>query len=117
MSIFLPSERTAKWVNPRSMPVSTSTGGSGVLSTWTTNDTKYRPAASKITVTDDGSQGSTRDQRTGTSPTFGSRSLPLGSTVNRELRVNRTACRVSLRDRNRGGATRQPFRFPDTELK
>ena len=31
--------------------------------------------------------------------------------------MNRTACRVSLRDRNLGGATRRPFRFPVIELK
>ena len=40
---------------------------------------KYRPAASLITVTDDGSDGSGRDHRTGTSPIFGSRSFPLAA--------------------------------------
>ncbi len=83
----------------------------------TTNDAKYRPAASLTTVTELGSDGRCRDQRTGTSPTFGNRSRPLGSTLNRALAVNRMACRLSLRDRNRGGATLRPFRLPVTELK
>ena len=39
---------------------------------------RYRPAASLITVTVDGSDGSARDQRTGTSPIFGRRSFPPG---------------------------------------
>ena len=59
----------------------------------TTKVAKYRPAASLITVTLDGSDGTGRDQRTGTSPIFGNRSLPLASTRNRALAVNRTACR------------------------
>lgn len=52
-----------------------------------------------------------RDQRTATSPTFGSRSFPFSSTANRLFFVNRTDCRASLRDRNRGGPTFGPFRF------
>ena len=70
-----------------------------------------------MTVTLDGSDGSGRDHRTGTSPIFGSRSLPLGSTLNRALAVNRIACRWSLRDRNRGLATFGPFRCPLREAK
>jgi hypothetical protein len=70
-----------------------------------------------ITVTLDGSDGSDRDHRTGTSPIFGSRSFPLGSTLNRALAVNRIACRWSLRDRNRGGLTFGPLRWPDAEAK
>jgi hypothetical protein len=54
---------------------------------------------------------------TSTSPIFGSLSFPLSSTRNRALLVNRTACRESLRDRNRGSAIFGPFRFPVTELK
>jgi hypothetical protein len=54
---------------------------------------KYLPAESLITVTDDGSDGNGRDHRTGTSPIFGSLSVPLGSTRNRVLAVNRMACR------------------------
>ncbi len=68
-------------------------------------------------MTDDGSDGRSRDQRTGTSPIFGSRSLPSGSTLNRAFAVNRTDWRRSLRDRNRGGAIRGPFRLPVTEAK
>jgi len=70
-----------------------------------------------MTVTDDGSDGSIRDQRTARSPIFGSRRRPLSSTVNRELRVKRMACRLSLRDRNLGGATMRPVRLPVIEAK
>jgi len=70
-----------------------------------------------MTVTLDGWPGSGRDHRTGTSPIFGSRSRPPGSTVNRALAVNRIACRRSLRDRNRGGPTRGPFRSLFNEAK
>ena len=69
-----------------------------------------RPAASRTTVTLDGSAGSSRDQRTSTSPILGSRKWPLPVTLNRALAVNRIACRESFRDRNRGGATLGPFR-------
>ena len=55
-----------------------------------------------MTVTRDGSGGSGRDQRAGTSPILGRRSFPLVSTLNRALAVNRMACRRSLRDRDRG---------------
>ena len=78
LSTFRPSDSTAKWVRPRSMPTSRSPGGSGWSGTSTTNEAKYRPAASLVTVTDDGSAGRSRDQRTGTSPILGSRSRPLG---------------------------------------
>ena len=83
----------------------------------TTNDAKYRPAASLITVTLDGSHGSGRDHRTATSPIFGSRSRPFGNTLNPALAVNRTACRRSLRDRNRGSPTRPDLRSPLSEAK
>ncbi|RAN94021.1 hypothetical protein LAH08_05856 [Micromonospora noduli] len=83
----------------------------------TTNDAKYRPAASRITVTDVGMAGSVRDQRTCTSPIFGSLSRPLSKTLNRALAVNRMACRLSLRDRNRGAPTVRPLRLPETEVK
>jgi hypothetical protein len=56
-------------------------------------------------VTDVGAAGRARDQRTSTSPIFGSRSRPSPSTRNRELAVNRTDCLRSFLDRNRGGAT------------
>jgi hypothetical protein len=51
------------------------------------------------------------------SPIFGSRSLPPGVTEKRALRVNRIACRVSLRDRNRGGDILGPLRVPLREAK
>ena len=75
----------------------------------TTNEAKYRPAASRITVTLDGGRRQVRDQRTSTSPIFGSRSRPLGRTLNRAFAVNRIACRRSLRDRNRGGCDPAAF--------
>jgi hypothetical protein len=114
-AILVPSSSTAKYPRPRSIPHSLPVPGSGRGATSTTNDAKYRPAASRITVTLDGSAGRARDQRTATSPIFGSRSFPLPSTANRLFLVNRTDCRESLRDRNRGGATRGPFRFPAVE--
>jgi hypothetical protein len=43
----------------------------------------------------DGSGGSGRGQRTGTSPILGRRSFPLVSALNRALAVNRMACRRS----------------------
>lgn len=63
----------------------------GVVST--TNEAKYRPAASLVTVTEGGLDGSGRDHRTDTSPTFGSRNFPLPSARNWALAVNRIACR------------------------
>src|SRR5829696_4992973 len=115
--VFVPSDSTAKWVSPRSMPTSDSTRGKGSSTVCTTNDAKYRPAASLITVTLDGAQGSARDQRTSTSPIFGNRSRPFPSTLNRALAVKRIACRLSLRDRNRGAATLRPLRLPVIEAK
>jgi hypothetical protein len=61
--------------------------------------------------------GSLRDQRTVTSPIFGSRSLPPGVMAKRALRVNRIACRLSLRERNRGGPTFGPLRLPSRAAK
>ena len=87
------------------MPITGSTAGSVAGSVSTTKLAKYRPAESLITVTLDGPDGSGRDHRTGTSPIFGSRSFPFGRTLNRELAVNRIACRVSLRDLNLGRPT------------
>jgi hypothetical protein len=68
-------------------------------------------------VTDDGTDGRSCDQRTATSPTFGSLSLPFPSTRNRLLAVNLIACRESFRDRNRGGEAFGPFLFPLSESK
>jgi hypothetical protein len=49
-----PSDRTAKWVSPRSMPASRPAPGNGSSPVSTTKLAKYRPAASMITVTLDG---------------------------------------------------------------
>ncbi|MDV6283562.1 hypothetical protein [Rhodococcus jostii] len=80
----------------------------------TTNDAKYRPAASLMIVTEDGSEGRSRDQATSNSPTFATYSFPFGRIEN-PLRVSRIACRLSRRDRNRGAPTLRPFRFPESE--
>src|SRR5690606_40696432 len=93
------------------MPTSAAVCGSGSAAASTTNEAKYRPAASLTTVTLDGSDGRRRDHFTGTSPIFGRRSLPPAVIAKRALRVKRIACRLSLRDRKRGGATFGPFRF------
>jgi hypothetical protein len=116
-AIFRPSDKTAKCDSPRSMPTVEPAEGRAAAVVSMTKLAKYRPAESMITVTLDGSDGKGRDQRTGTSPIFGSRSFPLGSTLNRALAVNRTACRWFLRDRNRGLATFGPLRFPLSEAK
>ncbi|GGO15928.1 hypothetical protein GCM10011574_37900 [Microbispora bryophytorum] len=70
-----------------------------------------------MTVTLEGSDGRSRDQRTGTSPIFGRRSFPPAVMEKRALRVKRTACRLSLLDRNRGGAIFGPLRLPEIEAK
>ncbi|QYC45358.1 hypothetical protein Nocox_39040 [Nonomuraea coxensis DSM 45129] len=70
-----------------------------------------------MTVTLEGSAGSSRDHRTGTSPIFGRRSFPPAVTVKRAFLVNRIACRLSLRERYRGGATSGPLRLPVIEAK
>ena len=75
------------------MPTTGSVSGSAHGAACTTKLAKYRPAESRITVTLDGPDGNARDQRTGTSPIFGSRNFPLARTLNRALAVNRTACR------------------------
>ena len=64
-------------------------------------------------MTLDGWDGSGRDHRTLTSPTFAMYTRPPCSA--KPLRVNRTDCRLSLRDRNRGWPTLRPFRLPDIE--
>src|SRR5262249_34885369 len=84
LSITVPCERTANQARPRSIPTSVSASGnrsrSSVGSVTTTKDAKYRPDASRITVTDDGTEGNSRDQATATSPILGSRNLPSDST-------------------------------------
>src|SRR4051794_18223614 len=99
------------------MPTSgaASVRGSGVVSM--TNEAKYRPAASLITVTDDGFDGNVRDQVTGMSPIFGNRSFPPGVMFQRAFAVNRIACRRSRRVLNRGTPIFRPARSPLIESK
>ena len=66
-------------------------------------------------MTLDGSEDSSRDQRTATSPIPGSRGRPASVTRNRAALVNRIDCFRSLRDRNRGAPSLRPFRLPDRE--
>src|SRR5690606_26184190 len=103
-SMILPLDNTANVVSPKSIPTSEPVGGSASSVVATTNDAKYRPAASLMIVTLDGTDGSSRDQRTASSPTFATYSFRLSRTL-KPLRVSRIACRLSLRDRNRGAPT------------
>ena len=73
-----PSRRSGRGRGLSRTPRPVAGSGRGVTST--TNEAKNRPAASLITVTEVGTAGRARDQRTCTSPIFGSRSLPLPST-------------------------------------
>src|SRR5690606_38912608 len=111
-----PSDRTAKCVRPKSMPTSAADSGNGSTETSTTKLAKYRPAASLITVTEDGADGSWRDQRILISPILATYRRPFGRIEN-PLRVNRIDCRLSLRDLNFGGPTGDPLRLPVTEEK
>lgn len=121
--ITVPSDSTANDVRPRSIPASASLAGTGnrevssAETVSTTNEAKYRPAGSRITVTLAGAEGRSRDQRTSKSPIFGRRSRPLGRILNRAFAVNRIACLRSLRDLNRGRWTLGPLRLPVTEAK
>src|SRR4051812_31242577 len=62
--IFVPSERTAKCVSPRSIPTVASVSARGCRSVFTTKQAKYLPAGSFTTVTLDGAAGSFRDHLT-----------------------------------------------------
>ena len=116
-----PSDRTANAVKPRSIPTSEPAAGnrsaSAAGSACTTKLAKYRPAASLMIATLDGADGKLLDQRTSTSPTFGSRNFPLGSTANWAFVVNRADCRRSLRDFGRGRPIFGPLRAPDRDSK
>ena len=112
--MVLPFDRTANVVNPKSIPTSWSMTGSGSVSASITNEAKYRPAVSLTSVTEDGDDGSSRDQRTFRSPIFAAYRRPFGFRLN-PLRVSRITCRLSLRDRNRGAPTLRPLRLPDIE--
>ena len=113
----VPSDRTANDVRPKSIPTSALVSGAGNRAAsaagpvCTTNEAKYRPAASLMAVTLAGAEGRSRDQRTSMSPIFGRRSRPLARILNRALAVNRTACRLSFRVLNRGGPALGPFRL------
>ncbi|WP_371653141.1 MULTISPECIES: hypothetical protein [unclassified Streptomyces] len=60
------------------------------------NEQKYRPEASLMTVTVDGTHGSRRDQRTFTGPILGRFSFPSSVIDHRAFAVNRTACRLPV---------------------
>src|SRR5690606_7959453 len=98
------------------MPTSVSVSGNGSPGTSTTKLAKYRPDASLITVTEDGSDGSWRDQRILISPILLTYRRPFDWIENLP-RVNRIDCRLSLRDLNFGGPTGGPLRLPVTEAK
>src|SRR5690606_32823937 len=68
LSIFRPSDSTAKCDRPRSIPTSPVVSGNDSAAASTTNEAKYRPAASLITVTLEGSDGRRRVHFTFTSP-------------------------------------------------
>jgi hypothetical protein len=102
---------------PNSAPEPGNRAASVAVSVSTTKEAKNLPAASLITVTLDGSDGSGRDQRTETSPMPGKRSFRPTVISNRALRVNRIACLRSFRDRNWGAPTFGPFRFPAVEAR
>jgi len=110
--MICPSEVTARRLNPTSMPVSRPQAGSGVVSRSTTNEAKYRPSGSRITVTLDGSLGRLRDQRTLISPTFAAYNR--GPRRENPLRVSRIDCRPCLR-RGLGCPILRPFRLLDNE--
>ncbi|OIK04530.1 hypothetical protein BIV23_17415 [Streptomyces monashensis] len=120
-SITRPSERTAKCVRPRSMPTVWSVSGmraaSAAGSVSMTKEAKYRPAASLITVTEEGMVGKVRDHLTRTAPIFGRFSRLLSVIDQRALAVNRIDCRLSLRDLNRGAPLVAPLRSPLREWK
>lgn len=61
----------------------------------TTKPAQYRPPASLITVTVDGTDGGARDQRTRTGPIFGRFSFPCGVIDHLAFVVNRTHWRLS----------------------
>ncbi len=112
LSAFVPSERTAKCPSPRSMPTSgIDCGSSSPGPVSTTKLAKYRPALSLTTVTVDGVEGRDRDHLTFRSPIFGRRSFRPGVIDQRAFAVNRTDCRVSLRDLYRGAPIRGRLPF------
>lgn len=95
---------------------SASSSVSGLSLTSTTKEAKYLPDESFVMVTDDGSKGSFRDQRTSTSPIFGSRNFPPTVMDQRAFLVNRIACREVFFFIV-GGPTFDPLRVPFFEAK
>lgn len=77
LSIFSPSDVMAKCVNPRSIPTLPFETGKGWISSSTRTETKYRPAASLLTVTVEGLPVNSRLQHMfNGSACFASFSLP-----------------------------------------
>ena len=115
-AILVPSSSTAKWVRPRSIPHSASVSGSG-LSASLDDERREVPARRvRITVTErvGGQAAGPADLDIAD---LRQAQPPVAQHPNRELAVNLTDCLRSLRDRNRGGATFGPFRFPFTDAK
>ncbi|WP_406164041.1 hypothetical protein OG806_49175 [Streptomyces sp. NBC_00882] len=83
----------------------------------TTKPAKYQPAASLITVTEDGTVSRVRDYVTRTSPIFGRSSRPRGAIDQRAWAANRIDCRASLQDLKRGGPGVGLLRSPLQEAK
>lgn len=77
---------------------------------------QYLLAAFLVTVTDVGTAGNCRDQRTRRSPTLATYSLPL-SRREKPLAVSRIDCSLSRFDLKRGGVTFGPLRLPVCEEK
>lgn len=113
---FVPSERTAKYVRPRSIPAVAPVTAGMAGSVSTRNEAKNLPAASIVTVTLDGTEGRRRDHLTPTSPIFARFSRPFSRGGN-PFFEKRMDCRLSRFDRARGGAILGPFRFPVAEAK
>jgi len=103
LSIGVPNCSAAKSVRPRSSAVSASLpsvlawAGSVASPASATEEAKWRPARSRMTVADDGGDGRSRDERTATSPMRARRSRP-SSRMLKRLVVRRIAWRRSLRE-------------------
>jgi hypothetical protein len=103
LAIFSPVERVTRDVMPASMPTAESASACGSIVSSTRIDTNQRPAASRDTVTVDGSApgGSGRDQRMSSGPLiFASHSWP--SRQRNADRVYSADWRDLRRDLNRG---------------
>ena len=74
-----PSDSTAKWVSPRSMPITGRPAGSGHPAGLDHETSEVPPGRVLDHRHAGGSDGRARDQRTGTSPIFGQAQLPARS--------------------------------------